>query len=153
MIKDFIEARDYIQQLYKKYDTIRISNDFKSFKKISNVFEKPSEISMSLVRKTHSDFKGMGDCESDHIAFLKWDEYSLQSKETIESINFTKYITALLKDYKHLEDCIDGYIYYLKRQKSCNWKNFWKECFKSIVPWILATLPYVIKIIEIFANK
>lgn len=152
-IKELEKVKQNIEELSKKYNQILEIEDQKAFVNDLLFFEKPLEISLSLIRKTNGDFKGVGSFRSEDYQPKIYDEYKDESEEDVAKYNITNYITAILIDYIHLQDCIDGYIHKLKEENVQNKKDFLKEFFKSILPWSVAALPYIIKIIELLCNQ
>ena len=57
-IKELEKVKQNIEELYKKYDQILKFGDYETFANNFSVFERPAEISLSLVQKTNKDFKG-----------------------------------------------------------------------------------------------
>ena len=57
-IKELEKVKQNIEELYKKYDQILKFGDYETFVNNFSVFERPVEISLSLVQKTNKDFKG-----------------------------------------------------------------------------------------------
>lgn len=152
-IKELEKVKQNIEDLRKKYNQILETGDQETFVNNLLFFEKPLEISLSLIRKTNGDFKGVGGFRSEEYQPKSYDEYRDKSEEDIIKYNMTNYIAAILIDYAHLQDYIDGYIHKLKEKNIQNKKDFLKEFFKSILPWSVAALPYIIKIIELLCSQ
>ena len=145
----FKEAKEQINKLLgvcQKY--LREDTPEKINEEFDEAF-KPSEISLSLCYQTNSDFKGMGYSQADGFTPKQFDEYYNESQEEVERENSIRYIQSLIIDYNHLLYCIDGYLYKKKQERKSFWKTIIKEFLKSILPWLLAAFPYLIKIIEL----
>lgn len=146
IFKEAKEKVDKLLEVCQKY--LREDTPEKINEEFDEAF-KPSEISLSLCYQTNSDFKGMGYSQADNFMPKIFDELDDESEEDIEKENLIEYIQRLIIDYNHLLYCINGYLYKKKQERKSFWKTIIKEFLKSILPWLLAAFPYLIKIIEL----
>ena len=144
-IKELKRLQQNVLQLQKNCEQVLASEDLQQLKSVFT-YKGPHDISLSICRKTNGDYKGCSFSSEQALADLTaGDEDNLKVMQHI--------IALMSRDYVKLSDCIEGYIFKLKERRKQACKDFWKSFAGSILPWIVAALPYCERIITALLNR
>lgn len=146
----FKETKEGIKIFLNKCKKMLETGNFNDIDTICCQGYLPDEISLSLCHKSNSEFKGAIAFKSSSFEGRKYDEQIMEPnmEEEIKRENIEEYLKCLIVDYQHLSDCIDGYLYMKTKKRKEYQRETCRDFLKSILPWLLAAFPYIIKIIE-----